>query len=227
MKENLLNNKNDNSLYFLESVRKVNHAILEAKDTEQMMRDVLDLVLDILKCDRSYLLYPCDPNTNFWTVPMARCKPEWPGLEPVEKVPASEEDKKIFDTLLKSKEPVIFGEKYEHKIPDILMERFKIKSVVAMAIYPKIGAVWQFGIHQCASERNWTQEDINIFKEIGYLITGALNNFLLLNNLQETKKELTEKVDLLEKANKVMVGRELKMVELKKLIEKDEKTNNL
>jgi len=213
----------EKDLFFLQSIQKINRAIQNAKDLDQMMRDVLDLVLEILKCDRAWLAHPCDPHAKFWTIPMERTVTEWPGfgLKTDQKVPMNPGVGEIFKQLLDSEEPVVYGkEDWETAIPESMKE-YNAKSQIAVSIYPKTGDPWAFGIHQCAHERKWTEKEIEIFKEIGYLITGSLNNLLLLKKLIESESELKSKVDELEKVNKLMIGRELRMVELKK--ELDEK----
>ncbi|EKD95924.1 MAG: hypothetical protein ACD_24C00260G0001, partial [uncultured bacterium] len=58
-----------------------------------------------------------------------------------------------------------------------------------------------------------------------YVLSMEINKMLdtlksASNILSDTNKELKEKTDELEKINKIMVGRELKMISLKKEIEK-------
>jgi len=221
IKEKITGKKN-RSLFFLESVQKVNRAIQESADLDKMMQDVLDLVLEILKCDRAWLAYPCDTNSSFWTIPMERTVPEWPGfgLEKGQEVPMNPGVIEIFGQLLNSKDPIVYGkETWETTIPES-MKKYDAKSQIATAIYPKTGKPWAFGIHQCSNERTWSKQEVDIFKEIGYLITGALNKLLLVKKLSESEQSLTEKVAELERVNKLMVGRELEMIKLKKELER-------
>ena len=51
-------------LWFLESMDAIDRAIQGTSDLEQMMGDVLDVVLMIFRCDRAWLLYPCDPDAD-------------------------------------------------------------------------------------------------------------------------------------------------------------------
>src|SRR5262249_9053554 len=67
-------------LRFLESMDQVNRAIQGTNDLEQMMSDVLDAVLSVLECDRSWLVYPCDPEALSQTLKMQRTRPEFPGF---------------------------------------------------------------------------------------------------------------------------------------------------
>ncbi|MFC1721231.1 GAF domain-containing protein, partial [Patescibacteria group bacterium] len=212
--------------FFLESIQKANRVIQNAKDLDQMMRDILNLVLEVLKCDRAWLAYPCNPQAKTWTIPMERTVPEWPGfgLKTDQEVPMNPGVQMIFKQLLDSKGPVIYGKKdWETAIPESI-KKYGAKSQIALAIYPKIGGAWAFGIHQCSHERTWTKQEIDIFGEISFLINGALNNLLLVKKLQESESDLKEKITELERVNKLMIGRELRMIELKKELE--ERLNN-
>ncbi|MFC1609055.1 GAF domain-containing protein [Patescibacteria group bacterium] len=207
--------------FILESIMRVNRAIQEAEDIEHMTRDVLDLTLEILECDRAWLLYPNEPDTKTWGVPMERSVSEWPGLgvTPDQRVPLSPGVKKVFEDTTNLKDVVAYDSITEYEIPQDVAENYDVKAQMIIAIYPKIGKAWSFGVHQCSHARIWSERDKSIMREIGFLIAGSLNNLLLLEDLQKTKKELTEKVEDLETANDLMVGRELKMVELKKELE--------
>ena len=69
-------------LWFLESMDQVNRAMQGTNDLEQMMSDVLDAVLAIFHGDRAWLVYPCDPETASWTVPMEHAQPAFRRLRP-------------------------------------------------------------------------------------------------------------------------------------------------
>ena len=46
-------------LWFLEGMDRVNQAIQDTEDLQQMTH-VLDAVLSIFGCDRAWIVYPCD-----------------------------------------------------------------------------------------------------------------------------------------------------------------------
>jgi hypothetical protein len=51
-------------VWFPESMDRINRAIQGTSDPERIMGDVLDVVLAIFGCDRTLLLYPCDPEAD-------------------------------------------------------------------------------------------------------------------------------------------------------------------
>lgn len=63
----------------LENMEAVNKAINHSTTVEDLLFNVLSVVQDILKTDRAWLLYPCDPDAASWQVPMEVTKPEYPG----------------------------------------------------------------------------------------------------------------------------------------------------
>ena len=87
-------------LNFFESMDKINRVIQGTNDIERLMSDVLDAVLAIFDYDRAYLLYPCDSDTDTWTVPKERTKPQYPGVLEIWKPWASSPGGHDFNNML-------------------------------------------------------------------------------------------------------------------------------
>lgn len=176
---------------------RINRAIQGKDDLEQMMSDVLDEVLSIFDCDRVYLKYPCDPEADTWIVPMERSKPGLAGFVYTQDIelpmnPAMEEMLRI---LKDSKGPVKFCPGTEHPVNKYVMERYGFQSMLAMAIYPKIGKAWKWGIHQCTHPRIWTDEEIRLFQEIGRRLEDALTSLLMYHDLKARENKYRELAD--------------------------------
>jgi len=185
-------------LQFLESMDQINRAIQGTNDLEQMMSDVLDIVLSIFNCDRAFLMYPLDPDASSWYSPMERTRPEYPGVlaQKIDEVPMDEDVARTFRILLDADGPVKFGLGTSNALPVDVSERFDIKSFMSMALYPKRGKPWQFGIHQCSYERIWTQEDERLLQEIGRRLSDALSSLLTYRTLQESEERYRQLVDV-------------------------------
>src|SRR5262249_17737399 len=94
--------------WFVESLDRVNRAIQGTNDLEQMMTDVLDASLSIFDCDRTWLVYPCDPNARWQNVQMLRTKAEFPRLY-ARDLPMDAEAAEVFRVVRASSGPVQFG----------------------------------------------------------------------------------------------------------------------
>lgn len=180
-------------LHFFESMEKVNHAIQGTDDLEKMMGDVLDATLSIFDCDRAWLVYPCDPDAETWCVPMERTRKEFPGAFALGvKVPVDEEVVKIFQTMLSSDYTIKFGPQGDCPIPQVSVERFSVKSQIAMVIHPKVDKPYMFGLHQCSYPRVWTPDEDKLFQAIGWRLADALGSLLMFRNLLESERLLSE-----------------------------------
>jgi PAS domain S-box-containing protein len=178
-------------LRFFENMDRVNRAIQGAGDLDAMMKDLLDVVLSIFDCDRAFLLYPCDPASPTWNVPMERTKPDYPGaLELKRELPMDPQVAETLRILLAADGPVAFGPGTPHALPGDVPEQFGFKCFMAMAIYPKTGGPWLFGIHQCTHARVWTSEEERLFQEIGRRLADGLSTMLAHHDMQRSEERL-------------------------------------
>jgi PAS domain S-box-containing protein len=119
-------------------------------------------------------------------------KPEYPGvLAQGLFLPMEPEFGKTLRCILDAHGPVKFGPG-EHPMVPGLSEQFSIKCFMALAVHPKVGNAWQFGIHQCSYERKWSPEEERLFQEIGRRIGDVLSNQVTLRNLRENESRLAE-----------------------------------
>jgi hypothetical protein len=166
-------------LRFIESLDRVNSALRGGDDLDQMMSDVLDCALSLFDCDRAWLVFPCNPDAATWRAPMERTRPQYPGALAIGvDQPVDAQIAKTNRILLAAEGPVKFGPEGDCPIPEDVSQRFCIKSQIAMALYPKIGEPWVFGLHQCAHPRVWTAEDERLFQEVGRRLSDGLTTLL-------------------------------------------------
>jgi len=176
------------SLQFFESLDRINRAIQGTSDLNEMMRNVLEEVRTIFDCDRAYLLYPCNPDADSWTVPMESTSLEYPGAGVMNvDIPMDPEVAEKMRLLLACDGALKFGLGPKHPLPSNISQRFGIKSFIATALHPKSGDTWEFGIHQCSHSRIWTAGEERLFLEIGRRLTDALTSLLVRRELQESE----------------------------------------
>ncbi len=175
-------------LHFLESLDRINRAMQKAGNLDEMMSNVLDEVLAIFDCDRAFLLYPCDPDADSWTIPMERTKPEYPGAGILKTgIPMDSEVAETLRILQKSNDVLKFGPGTDHPLPQKTSKRFGFKTFMSIALYPKTGKPWEFGIHQCSRDRIWTAEEERLLKEISYRLADGLTSLLIMRDLKDSE----------------------------------------
>ena len=178
-------------LWFLESIDAIDRAIQGTSDLEQMMGDVLDVALVTFRCDRAWLVYPCDPEADSYQVRTARTRPEYIGAFSLGvDIPNEPGGASVFRSVLASSGPVRFDPESDCALPAPSAERFSIKSMMAMAVYPKVDKPYMFGLHQCSYPRVWTPHEERLLHEIGRRLADALDTLLMFRNLRESQHKL-------------------------------------
>jgi signal transduction histidine kinase/PAS domain-containing protein len=178
-------------LWFFESMDRIDRAIQGTSDLEQMMGDVLDVVQATFRSDRAWLVYPCDPEADSHRVRMERTRPEYIGaLGAGVDFPNDPEVASVSRSVLASRNPVRFDPESDCALPSQLAERFSIKSMIVMAVYPKVDKPYLFGLHQCSHPRVWTPQEERLFHEIGRRLADALDTLLMFRNLRESERKL-------------------------------------
>jgi PAS domain S-box-containing protein len=173
-------------LWFFESMDEINRAILGTGDLEQMLGDVLDVVLGIFRCDRAWLIYPCDPEAASHRVRMERTRPEYIGAFGLDvEIPNDPEVAGMFRSVLASSGPVRFDPESGSAPPSAPAARFSIKAQIAMAVYPKVDEPYMFGLHQCSHPRVWTAPEERLFQAIGRRLADALDTLLMFRDVRE------------------------------------------
>jgi len=180
-------------LAYLNSLDQVHRAILGARDLDDLMISVLDTVIEILGCDRSYLLYPCDPQAQSIRVPMERTRPAYPSTAKFGKaVPMDDRMAAVKRALLASEGPLKFGPDGDQPLPDDAFVRFGIQSMMAVAIHPKVGSPWEFGVHQCSHARAWKAGEERFMLEVGRRLGDALTGLLTQREQQESERRFRD-----------------------------------
>ncbi|MET0066669.1 MAG: EAL domain-containing protein [Candidatus Thiodiazotropha sp.] len=181
------------NLHYFKDMDRVNRAIQQGTDLQQMVNETLEIVLQVFSCERACLMFPCDPNAVSWQTSMQRTRVEYPDVvAPGIEVMMTSEVSNIFRILLNAEGPVQFGPNAQHPLPQQVATRFDLKAMMAMALYPRVGKPWHFGIHQCESEHLWSNDEVRLFNEIGLRLTDGLTSMLTLDELRESQRKLTE-----------------------------------
>lgn len=185
--DRILSRKNQH-IDFLENMETVNKAINNAENVEDMLFNVLSVVKDILKTDRAWLLYPCDPDADSWKIPMEVTSPDYPGAMAMNlEVDMSEEAKQLFRLALDTNSAVFLDYRNPNS-PKETVEQFAVMTQIHIPLFPKSGSPWLFGVHQCSYPKVWNKDEIQLFTEISRRIGDGLTSFLSLRNLAESEQ---------------------------------------
>ena len=184
------NTQLQDQVYHLESLTTLGNTINETQDIVQMMENALKVTLEIFNCDQAWLLYPCDPHAESWHVPIEVTRSEYPSAKLLHAdIPMSVDVSNIMKNILSTKEPLSYGSQYDYKVPSIISDQFLVQSGLCLAIYPKLGKPWLFGLHHCRDVRVWTNNERTLFKDFGHHISASLGLFLFLKQLQQSKEK--------------------------------------
>jgi PAS domain S-box-containing protein/putative nucleotidyltransferase with HDIG domain len=203
------------ALWYFERMDQVNRAMQGTDDLEQMMKNLLDTLLDIFDCDRAFLVYPCNPDHPTWQVPMERTRPEYPGVLPIGvNLPLDPVEAEVYRILRQTDGPVKFGIGEKYAVPIPMATAFNVQSFIAMAFYPKVGDAWSFGLHQCSHPRVWSSDEERLFLEIGRRLSDTLSTLLSYRSLRESESHIKHLIDVSPVAMVVSAGEEEKVISI-------------
>lgn len=182
-------------VYLLERLDIIDRIVRGGTDAEQVMGQALEALVKMFNCDRAWLLYPCDPEADGWSVPFERTRPDFPGLfDRRAEIPMTADVARRMREVLAAKEPIAGafqpGEpEYDPK------DALSIRSYLIMALQPQSGQPWEFGVHQCSHARVWTDQEKTLFREISGRIRDALSILLVLRDLKASEQKFRSLVE--------------------------------
>ena len=149
-------------------------------DLREVLRRIVTVTREELGADRAWLLHPVNEQAEFAKVAFATSAPGVEG-DMADKGPVSlTRSQGLIRRAMESPRPVIVTTGDADLDPE-LAARFDIHTAVVQLLRPREGEPWAFGLH-ARSERQWTEEELTLFGEIGRYATLALNNTLLHNS---------------------------------------------
>lgn len=194
-------------LRMLSVMDEVHTIVSSTHDIPAVLEQLLDRLLMYFECDRAWLLYPCDPETPTWSVPMERARPEWPGAfaQSLE-IPMVEGVRYVFESAINSPGPVTFDPASDLQVPPEVTAQFGVQSQMILAVYPRTDRPWMLGIHHCATAHVYSEADQQLFASIGRRLGDALSTLITLRDLRISEANLERAVEErtaeLERANR-------------------------
>ena len=179
----------------IDSLQRLNEISNNASSIEQMLENSLSEILDIFKCDRAWLLHPCDPDATHFDIKMEKTLPQWPGAcaagISVEMTPAL---KLGIEQCLASPDPTV-SDTREAIFEREAMEVFSTKTQLSVVIETRMGKPWLLGLHHCSRHHDFSNDEIMIFNELANRLAEALNSMLALQNARRSEERVRTLVE--------------------------------
>ncbi len=158
--------------------------ILESFTGTLELREVLRRIVAVTReefgADRAWLLHPVHELAEYAKVAFSVSTPDLDGeLGDKGPVPLAQ-SQSLIRRAMESSQPVVVMEGEADLDPEVA-RRFHVRSALVQILRPREEEPWAFGMHSRDSAREWTEEEIALFAEIGRYATLALNNTLLHN----------------------------------------------
>ncbi len=180
-------------VWFLERLDRVNRAIQSSVELEDQTPAALEVTRLAFDTDRAFLLDRCDPTAAHCSVFTERTHPDHPGaFAKGELVALSPELCDVMLSALADEHPVPYELVGCRVVPVSLRNHFGVQSMIVMAVRPRVGPAFLFGMHHCRSPRVWSSIEIRLFEEIGRRLEDALTSQRIMSRLQLREGQLAE-----------------------------------
>ncbi|MGZ5432576.1 MAG: ATP-binding protein [Thermoanaerobaculia bacterium] len=149
-------------------------------ELREVLRRIVTVTREELGADRAWLLHPVNEQAEFGKVAFTSSAPGAEG-DLADKGPVSlAKSQNLIRRAMASARPVVVNAGDADLDPE-LAARFQIRSALVQVLRPREAEPWAFGLHLCDEVRDWAEDEITLFGEIGRYATLALNNTLLHN----------------------------------------------
>lgn len=166
----------------------ISHRMSQSSNMDSMMVSVIPELRRIFGVDRAWLVVPCDPKADHWEVPVeSACTACVGGASSQLEIPMDPATARIMGEVLAAKGPVIFAPSREGV--HACVHTLGAQSQVCVALHPKTGPAWLLGLCHCSSERQWSDDELLLLREIAERMSNAFTNLLLLDELEQALRE--------------------------------------
>ncbi|EGV20361.1 PAS domain S-box protein [Thiocapsa marina] len=167
-------------------LERLSAAATTAFDPQTVLNDLLRVVQDLLRVDRAWLLYPCDPDATEVRILAQSAVPRCPG-EPLtdRSIPTDEPLRRLIRSALNACDPV--------QDPDpgaiaILGGGFAPRSRLIIAVRPEDDRPSLLGLHLCRVERTWSEDDLTLARALAGRLADILDILAVRRALTESEE---------------------------------------
>jgi two-component system cell cycle sensor histidine kinase/response regulator CckA len=177
-----------NHTWFLESLDRVERAMRSSDDLERMLSALLEATRSVFEADRAFASHPLDPDAVELDAPYLASVPEYRvPAQHRHRVPIPPGYAEEARRTLAASGTVSAGEGLECPLEPTFAKLLQLRSVLQVAVRPKMGKPWSFGLSQCSKPRRWSDEEGRLLQEIGRRLGDTLSTLLKQRELEASE----------------------------------------
>ncbi len=174
--------------HYFRSMDRVGVALSDGTEMVQVLRSLSSAILSIFSADRAWFLYPCDPQAEFYKVPVEVAREGYPGAASQEtEFPMDELSARLMTEALAAQGPLAMASELEGPEAPDWVQVFQIRSQMILVLNLSNDRPWLMGLHQCTHAHRWSDTEQKLFQSIGQRIEDTLGRLLLTERLREAQ----------------------------------------
>jgi len=156
-------------------------------ELEEMLAALLEATRAVFEADRAFASHPLDPDARELDAPYLASVPEYaiPAQHRHMPIPPGYVEEAL--RTLTAPGAISSGEGLEHPLDPTFARILRLRSVLQVAVRPKVGHPWSFGVSQCARPRRWSEEESRLLQEIGRRLGDTLSTLLEHRELEASE----------------------------------------
>ncbi|CRI63483.1 putative Histidine kinase [Thiocapsa sp. KS1] len=167
-------------------LERLSAAMTAAFDPKTVLNDLLRVVQDLLRADRAWLLYPCDPDATEVRILAETAVPSCPGEPPTDRaIPTDEPLRRLIRAALNASDPV--QDPNPSAVP-MLGGGFAPRSRLIIAVRPEGDRPSLLGLHLCRVERTWSEDDLTLVRALAGRLADILDVLAVRRALTESEE---------------------------------------
>ena len=185
-------NDGNTALYeprIIKALRRIGDISHNTTDLDSVLHQSMQEILSIFSADRAWILHPCDPEIEFFTVKSEATHPEWP-RENEQGVPqrADETIKQLLRSCLETDAPQVLDLINSDDVNQSdLLQKFSVHTQLCIALNPLQDQPWLLGLHYCGKRRELSTLDIQFFTEVAHRIEATISTLHIMSNLNRSE----------------------------------------
>ena len=161
-------------------IGEIHNIINSSSKSNIIVRKTLITFMNLIQCDRAWLLYPCNPYAETYRIPIECARPHWPGakVDGID-IPVDSHARDTFLLALKENKPVCFDAKENSSfLKADVMRDYHIKSQLLVTVKSVREHPFLLGIHNCEKAKKYSKLDCAIIEEIASQLNLILSKTL-------------------------------------------------